>query len=538
MNRRAPGVSALVLAKLAAASASLPVADVRLADGRGVVEWLSPSTFRICRDWGGSGRCAAPGTQQEVQVLRTETDTKIGFQSRYLRVELDKRTWAVRVWDREGICILEELEGPKQTSTGSSVRRRTDLKERFYGLGARTEASVNLRGRIVESDRPFLISSRGYGVYHPRPARYIFDLGASGPGEWCVRALDQPVFEYWFYYGPTPKEILEEHREVETPPAPLKPWQFGILQQGQAPRGSWRLPVPKDWEGLRSSILALVHGSLSGLLLPVLDLGPYDTGSPLLIQRAAQLASVVPIVVSGIPGPHASETAHAIMQLRRLRQRWAHFLLSYADEIAGRGLPMIRPLPLQFPLDEQAANVADQFMIGDELLAAPVYGPEDCRNAYLPMGIWTEWRTNRVYQGRRQIELCAGEDQGPLLVKNGSLIPIQSDQEDGLVELHYFPKLAAEFFLIEPEVNDYTQLHAAPALDSLRLEIESKVTRTYEWVLHHVSRVREVTSNGRALARASSRAVLGDGQWAQENENLRVRVQVAARSTRVLYVTF
>ncbi|HXG34043.1 MAG TPA: hypothetical protein VNJ11_11800 [Bryobacteraceae bacterium] len=536
LNVRAAGV--LVLAKLVAASASTPVADVQLADGHGVVEWLSPSTFRICRDWGESRRCPPPRASQQVQVLRAETETKIRFETRYLRVELDKRTWAVEVWDREGVSILEEPEGPKPTSTGSSVRRRADLKERFYGLGARTEASVNLRGRIVESDRPFLISSRGFGVYHPKPARYVFDLAASAPDEWCVTALNEPVFEYWFYYGPTPKEILEEHSEVETPPPPLRRWELGILQPTQLPRAGWRLPAPKDWESLRSSILALVHGSLSGLLLPVLDLGPYDTASPLLFERAAQLASLVPIVVSGIPGPQTSETADMITQLRQLRQRWSHFFLSYADEIVGRGLPIIRPLPLQFPLDEQAANVSDQFMIGDELLAAPVYGPEGCRNAYLPMGIWTEWRTNRVHQGRRQIELCASDGEAPLLVKNGSLIPIESDQEKDLLELHYFPKLAAEFFLVEPELNDYTQLHAAPALDSLRLEIESKVTRTYEWVLHHVSRVRQVTSDGKALVLVPDRAVLGNGKWTQEAENLRVRIQVAAGSTRVLYVTF
>jgi hypothetical protein len=538
MSPRAAAASVLVWTKLLAASASTPAAEVALADGRGVAEWLSPSTFRICRDWGENRGCAAPSPQREVQVTRMETDTRIRFESRYLRVELDKHTWAVQVWDREGICILDEPEGPRQTSAGTSVRRRADPKERFYGLGARTDASVNLRGHVIESDRPFLISSRGYGVYYPQPGRYVFDLSASRPGEWRVTALNQRVFEYWFYYGPTPKEILEEHREVETPPPSLKRWQLGILQPNQQPRAGWRLPMPKDWEGLRTSIFALVHGSLSGLLLPVLDLDLNDTESLLVSRRAAQLASVVPIVVSRIPSPQTIEAADIIVHLRWLRQRWAHFLLSYADEIVGRGLPIIRPLPLQFPLDEQAANVADQFMIGDEVLAAPVYDPDGCRNAYLPMGTWTEWHTNRVHQGRRHIELCASDDEMPLFVKNGSLIPIESDQEPGLLEVHYFPKLAGEFFLVEPDINDYTQLHAAPALDSLRLEIESKVTRTYDWILHHVSPVRQVMSNGKSLAPSPNRAVLGDGNWTQEGQNLRVRVQVRAGSTHVLYVTF
>ena len=42
----------------------------------------------------------------------------------------------------------------------------------------------------------------------------------------------------------------------------------------------------------------------------------------------------------------------------------------------------------------------------------------------------------------------------------------------GGMALHYFPKLGGEFFLLEGDIAEYSQVHAAPALDFMRLEIE------------------------------------------------------------------
>lgn len=511
--------------------------EVPLPDGRAVVEWVSPSSFRICREWTPGPRCQGGARSENTSVSPVEAPDQVIFQTQYLRAEVSKRHGGVRVTNREGTTIFEDLDGPRRLGHGISARRRAVEKERFYGLAAASTQGADLRGQIIETDWPFLISSRGYGIYHPQEGRYRFELATGVSSEWRISAAGERVFEYWFYYGPTPKEILEEHKNVVAPPPALRLWQLGVLQPGQEPRGSWKLSASPSWEGLRQSIRALVHGSLSARLVPVLDLSAYEEAPPELMRRAVALGSVVPLVVSSLPGPSADEMAEAIGRLRQRRTRWSRFFLSYADEIEVRGLPVIRPLAMQFPADEEASRVDDAFLIGDEVLAAPVSSPGGCRSVYLPMGIWTEWRTNRVHPGRRRVTACAPEDEVPLYVKNGSLVPVASEEESGLIEVHYFPKLAGEFFLPEPEANDYTQIHAAPALDTMRLEVESKVTRSYEWVVHHVSRVRQVRG-ATGLLREVSEGRLRDGEWRQEGENLRVRVRVAAGSTDVSYVVF
>ena len=80
------------------------------------------------------------------------------------------------------------------------------------------------------------------------------------------------------------------------------------------------------------------------------------------------------------------------------------------------------------------------------------------------------------------------------------------------MELHYFPSLGGEFFLWEPDVNDNSQFHAAPAGDYVRVEIESQKRRTYEWILHHMKSPREVAEDSGSYQRAGDRASLQAGQ--------------------------
>jgi hypothetical protein len=125
------------------------------------------------------------------------------------------------------------------------------------------------------------------------------------------------------------------------------------------------------------------------------------------------------------------------------------------------------------------------FMLGDELLIAP----NAATQVRLPRGIWTDLRTNRTYTGRQSHQV---EGSGlPVFAKNGALVPLARAD---VYEMHYFPKLGGEFFIYEVEIAQWTQLHASPAGLYLRLEAESKVGRTYEWIIHHVNAPLSVES--------------------------------------------
>jgi len=127
-----------------------------------------------------------------------------------------------------------------------------------------------------------------------------------------------------------------------------------------------------------------------------------------------------------------------------------------------------------------------------------------------------------------------------MFIKSGSILPLDPLKTGEAMLLHYIPSLAAEYFIYEPDLGDYSQLHAGPAGDAMRLEIESQKDRLYEWVAHHVAEVREATSGGVTLERVSSREELRAGAWHYDRAagNLHVRIHANEGGDNVVYVNF
>jgi alpha-glucosidase (family GH31 glycosyl hydrolase) len=270
---------------------------------------------------------------------------------------------------------------------------------------------------------------------------------------------------------------------------------------------------------LRASLLRLVHAAMSAVLAPEFDLTPYANAPPELVERARQLGSLVPKVAPGAVG------------LSDFRRHLGSFFDVYALEIRDHGHPTWHPLPLQFPDDAEGARHADEFMLGDEMLVAPICEPGGKRSVYLPRGIWTNLETNEVFQGKRTIAM---ETKSlPVFARNGSVVPLNSAVG---IDLHYFPKLGAEFFLLESDIGDYSQVHAAPAADIMRLEIEAKTDRDYQWVVHHVEKPSEVGFRDVKYRQARSVGAMADAMWFYDasRKNLQVRARVKAGEDRII----
>ncbi len=368
----------------------------------------------------------------------------------------------------------------------------------MFGLHGRNEGPrLNVRAERLERRQGFFFTNAGYGIFVRTPERCIFNLPNG-----TVEMPGAPVIEYTFYYGPTPKEIMEQH--------------WTVVRTGEeevAPT-----PVPKaaidSWAALRALVLKLNQWSLSAVLFPALNLVSFD----------------------GAPG-EVKQRARDLSELLANREVWNPYFITYLREAHDRGLPLIRPLPMQFSRDANSDQQADVFMLGDEVLLAPVLGPGGKRRLDLPRGLWTDFRTNTEYRGNQTVEVDAPAGRVPMFVRNGWIVPLAMKDE---MELHYFPSLGGEFFLWEPDKNDNSQFHAAPAGEFVRVEIETQVSRTYEWVIHHMKAAHEVAEDATAYQRVARRALLRPGTWWHDDatNNLHVMVQAEPGSDRIVSISF
>jgi alpha-glucosidase (family GH31 glycosyl hydrolase) len=94
------------------------------------------------------------------------------------------------------------------------------------------------------------------------------------------------------------------------------------------------------------------------------------------------------------------ETLAVFHAYARLHRALKPYLYRYAQIAHQRGLPILRPVFLNYLAEDAAYALDDQYLIGDDLLAAPILGPgQTSRRLYLPSGRWRDYWTGDVYQG-------------------------------------------------------------------------------------------------------------------------------------------
>ena len=100
--------------------------------------------------------------------------------------------------------------------------------------------------------------------------------------------------------------------------------------------------------------------------------------------------------------------------------------MSYAlfRECELTGLPIMRPLVLHYENDPEVWNLNGEFLVGENLLAAPVLEQGETKKiVYLPEGVWYDYETKKPYQGRQYYMVDAPLDTCPMFVKEGGMIP-------------------------------------------------------------------------------------------------------------------
>ncbi len=124
-----------------------------------------------------------------------------------------------------------------------------------------------------------------------------------------------------------------------------------------------------------------------------------------------------------------------------LRYELLPYLYDLMRETELTGIPMVRPLVLEYEEDENARNRNDEFMLGDRMLIAPVVeqGARE-RMVYLPQGTWYDYWTGEKKEGKCFFVKEAPLDVCPVYVKAGAVIPkypvrlhVGKDKDDLLI---------------------------------------------------------------------------------------------------------
>ncbi|GGI43679.1 alpha-D-xyloside xylohydrolase [Agromyces flavus] len=121
------------------------------------------------------------------------------------------------------------------------------------------------------------------------------------------------------------------------------------------------------------------------------------------------------------PGQSAVEVARTFAKLKASLRP---YLVAAGEEAHRTGTPVMRPMQLAFPSDPAVAFLDRQYLLGPDLLVAPVFSASGDVEYYLPEGRWTNWFTRESIEGGEWRRERHGFETVPLWIRAGAVIPV------------------------------------------------------------------------------------------------------------------
>lgn len=216
---------------------------------------------------------------------------------------------------------------------------------------------------------------------------------------------------------------------------------------------TWTGDVDSTWEALRQTVSTVLDLGLSGVAYTGPDIGGFS-GAPTseLFLRWLQLAAFLPFFrihsAKGTPRREPWSFGAAALDIARetlrLRERLLPYLYTLAWEASRTGAMLVRPLFWPDAREPDLWDVRDAFFLGEALLVAPVLeAGARAREVTLPAGLWYELSSGRAHRGPTRVRLEAPLERIPVLVRAGSVLPLEEMPQDGgrsaALHLHAYP---------------------------------------------------------------------------------------------------
>ncbi|KUG06959.1 TIM-barrel domain-containing protein [Solirubrum puertoriconensis] len=332
------------------------------------------------------------------------------------------------------------------------------ISEPYVMRTSRNDALVRSRGLVGRDQKgqPYTVESFWAGpatlldMFRPATRQWMWEqydrLKRDGVGGWWFD-LGEPENQPFdmVYDGGTTRQIhnaygqawasiLSENHYAKYPNERL----FLLARSGWAgmQRHSvfpWSGDINRSWSGYQAQVPIMLGMGLSGVGYMHSDaggfcVGPYDAE---LYTRWLQHSALSPILRphgEGVPPEpvyYPEPYQSIVRRYVRLRYSLLPYLYTLAHDNTITGAPLARPMNYEHPTDERLANLNDQYLLGRDLLVAPVTQPgQRRRNVVLPTGTWADYHTGTPVRGGQTIGASAPLGDIPLLVRAGALLPM------------------------------------------------------------------------------------------------------------------
>jgi alpha-D-xyloside xylohydrolase len=204
---------------------------------------------------------------------------------------------------------------------------------------------------------------------------------------------------------------------------------------------NWSGDIAGTWDSYKRQITAGLNYALTGMPYWTTDIGGFfrpgrnqytDEKYHDLLTRWFQWGAFNPIFrIHGYqtetePWKYGEKVESNMRSMLNLRYRLLPYIYSEAWQVSQNGSTIMRPLVMDFKNDITAIQKSYQYMFGKAILVIPVTEPEVTEwKVYLPKSAgWYDFWTGKRFKGGKTIKAAAPQNEIPLFVKAGSIIPM------------------------------------------------------------------------------------------------------------------
>lgn len=327
-----------------------------------------------------------------------------GLAKNYFQKRKDGRLFIPRVWPGESVFVDYTLADAR----------------RWWGDLHRAYLDNGVSGIWNDMNEP--------SDFVDQSGKNQMDVVSYDEGEHSTHAKNRNVFA--LIEARATYEGLERLRPERRPYVITRAAYAGIQRYSTM----WTGDTNSTWEALQLNIPMFTTLGLSGEPFVGSDVGGFmGRGNGELLVRSYQVSFLAPFcrnhkVIDGYdqePWRFGKYYEDIIRQYLKMRYELMPFLYTTLEEAHRTGVPLFRPLVLNYQDDANTYNIDDEFMIGDDLLVAPVLKPDVVqRLVYLPKGLWCDYWTSKRYEGGKMIYVDAPLARVPMFVRAGAIIPL------------------------------------------------------------------------------------------------------------------
>jgi len=237
---------------------------------------------------------------------------------------------------------------------------------------------------------------------------------------------------YAFVYNKLVYETLQEKRGKSE----------AVLFARSASVGAQQFPVHwggdcyATYESMAESLRGGLSIGLSGFGFWSHDIGGFENTAPAHIYKRwcafGLLSSHSRLHGSKsyrVPWVYDDEACDVVRQFTELKCRLMPYLYPASVQAASQGTPVMRAMMLEFPEDPACDYLDRQYMLGDDVLVAPVFSEHGDVDFYVPEGRWTHLLYNDVIDGSRWHRQKHGFNSIPLYVRPNTLLALGSNRQ-------------------------------------------------------------------------------------------------------------